>query len=150
MSPKSPPSPGRTTTLTFASLLVLFAASGSAAPLFIPAGFDHFETFSAGTSFTLALPAGFLAFAGNPSDAFGPQDVSFTGYPPGLPSFPLTPILVPTGPGCHAHSAGGTHCNLAPLVPANADTVIERLSSLTLNNVGDSGTIDTEIVGSRS
>jgi len=134
-----------------ASLILTLFLGGwggvTAAPITIAAGYDHFETFPGGTAFGIALPPGFLNVSGSPSDSFGPSVVFFQGYPPGLPSFPLTPILVPTGPGCHAHSAGGTHCNLAPLAPANADTVVERLAPLTLNSVGDTGTIPVEIVG---
>jgi hypothetical protein len=132
----------------FSILLILFAIAqpANSAPIEIPAGFDHFQTFPAGTEFNLALPGGFFNIEGSDSNSFGPMDVAFIGFPGGLPKFPFTPIIVPEGPGCHSHSAGGTHCNAKVISPAEADTVVERLDTLSLE-IGESGVTGTDLVG---
>lgn len=120
--------------------------------LVVPAGFDLFETVPGsapdlGTWFDApSLPLGFFGMkSGIPSDPTPPGRVFFMGLPTGPlgnPPSAFTPDPFPEDDPL----AAAQHFVRPPVHPAQTDTIVQRLGTATLPNIGDSDTVPIEII----
>ena len=121
-------------------------------PLDIPAGFDLFRTVE-GSAFALGgIPGGFFGDMGDaPSDPIRvPITVEMNGVSIGKSfGLPPGPLAIPktcwekVGPNFKRHCA---ITNVTPPETKDTSTIVKRKEDIVLNNIGDSGTIEIELV----